>query len=73
MDYTEIYPPRLVLCRDWKELQRCETTSRSIYGTSRQKSLCLQPMTSALVSKSQSSSKEETHGMRSTPVAPYVV
>jgi hypothetical protein len=51
MDYTEIYPPRLVLCRDWKELQRCETTSRSMYGTSRQKSLCLRPMISASVSR----------------------
>ena len=51
MDYTEIYPPRLVLCRDWKELQRCETTSRSMYGTSRQKSLCLRSMISASVSR----------------------
>lgn len=72
MDYTAIYPPRLVLCRDWKELQRCETTSRSMYGTSRQKSLCLQPNDKRFSIKA-TNSKEETHGMRSTPVAPYVV
>jgi hypothetical protein len=30
VNYTAIYPPRLELCRDWNEPQRCETTSRSM-------------------------------------------
>jgi hypothetical protein len=46
--HTAIYPPLLELCRVRKVEQRWETTSLSMYGTSLQKSRCLDEYMSAL-------------------------
>ena len=66
--HTVIYPPLLEVYRGRNEEHKCEATSLSMYGTSLQKSRCLQDR---LVSVDiMTCVKEGTHGIRSAPEAP---